>query len=131
NNNLTLNGVTLSSTTLDALANEINDLGTSSLAGLEATVNGSGDLEIVSRVGTDLRFSFGTGAPAGTVEVTGRTGTGTQMVNNSTDAAVLGGEISLVMQEGFSVVSASPAVGNLFAPLTDASFTAVPINAFD
>src|SRR5690625_5686840 len=83
NNNLTLNGVTLTSTTLDALANEINSLSTSSLASIRAEVNTNGDLEVVSEVGADLRFSFSGSLPAGTVEVAGRTGTGTQTVNRS------------------------------------------------
>lgn len=131
NNNLTLNGVTLTSTTLDALANEINSLSTSSLASIRAEVNTNGDLEVVSEVGADLRFSFSGSLPAGTVEVAGRTGTGTQTVNSRDNAAVIGGQISLVLAEGYSVASASPEVGNLFAPMTDASFTAVPINAFD
>ncbi|MDQ2077337.1 flagellar hook-basal body complex protein [Marinimicrobium sp. ABcell2] len=131
NGNLTLNGVTLSATTLDGIANEINNLSTSSLASITAEVNTTGDLEIVSRVGTDLRFGFSGSQPAGNIEVAGRSGTGTQTVNSRNDAAVVGGNISLVMAEGYSVASASPEVGNLFAPLTDASFTPMPINAFD
>src|SRR5690606_16608259 len=54
NGNLTLNGITLSSNNLAALANEINALTTSTLPGISATVNTAGDLEIVSAVGTDL-----------------------------------------------------------------------------
>lgn len=131
NGNLTLNGVTLSSTTLDGIANEINNLSTSSLAGMNASVNDAGDLEVISEVGADLRFAFGGSQPAGNLEVAGRAGTGTQIINNSQDAAVIGGNISLIMEEGYRVNSTSPQVGNLFAPLTDASFSDFPINAFD
>ncbi len=131
NSNLTLNGVVLNGQNLAALANEINGLSTSTLAGIQATVNTAGDLEIVSQVGTDLRFSF-TGALApGNIEVIGRPGTGNQTLNTSGDAIVVGGEISLVMAEGYEVTDSIPAAGNLFAPFTAASFTDFPINAFD
>lgn len=131
NSNLTLNGVTLSSTTLDGIANEINNLSTSSLAGMTASVNSAGDLEVISQVGADLRLAFGGSQPAGSLEVAGRAGTGTQIIDNSQNAAVVGGSISVIMDEGYRVNSTSPQVGNLFAPLTDASFSDFPINAFD
>lgn len=131
NGNLTLNGVTLTATNLAALANEINALRTSTLPGISATVNTAGDLEIVSSVGTDLRFSFAGPLPAGQVDLQGRPGTGMQTINNINDAAVIGGSISILMDEGYAVASSNPAVGNLFAPLTPASFTDVPINEFD
>src|SRR5690606_39928064 len=60
-----------------------------------------------------------------------RPGTGMQTINNINDAAVIGGSISILMDEGYAVASSNPAVGNLFAPLTPASFTDVPINEFD
>jgi len=131
NNNMTLNGVTLSSTTLDGIANEINALSTSTLPGISAQVNSLGDLEVASSTGSDLRFAFTGANAAGTLEVTGRSGTGTQTVANQTDAAVIGGSLDIQMDEGFTLDSTTPTVGNLFAPLTDASFTEVSINAFD
>jgi len=131
NNNLTLNGNTLSSTTLDGLANEINNMSTSSLAGINAEVNSQGDLEIVSRTGLDLRFGFGGSQPAGSLEVVGRTGTTSQTLSSRDEAVVIGGQLSLQMNEGYSLNSATPSVGNLFAPLTEASFEPAPINAFD
>ncbi|UZJ45197.1 flagellar hook-basal body complex protein [Marinimicrobium sp. C6131] len=131
NNNFTLNGVTLTSTTLDGLANEINGLGTSQLAGIRAEVNSTGDLEITSRVGADLRFGFGGSQPPGTLDVIGRTGTGIQTVNTNTEDVVVGGSLTIQMEEGYSLLSAEPSVGNLFSPLTDDSFSEVAINAFD
>ncbi|WP_286807105.1 MULTISPECIES: flagellar hook-basal body complex protein [unclassified Marinimicrobium] len=131
NNNFTLNGVQLNSTTLDGLANEINNLGTSQLAGISAQVNSTGDLEIVSRVGTDLRFGFTGIQPPGTLDVIGRTGTGTQTVNTNSTDVVIGGSLNVLMDEGISLNSTTPSVGNLFAPLTEDSFNEVAINAFD
>ncbi|MGD8176796.1 flagellar hook-basal body complex protein [Marinimicrobium sp. ARAG 43.8] len=131
NNNFTLNGVTLSSTTLDALANEINGLSTSQLPGIRAEVTATGDLQITSRVGTDLRFGFGGSLAPGSMDVVGRTGTGIQSVNNNTDDVIIGGSVTVQMEEGYALNSTSPTVGNIFAPLTDDSFTEVAINAFD
>ncbi len=130
NGNLVLNGVTLSSTTLASLQTEINALSTSTLPGVSATVNGAGGLDVVSRVGTDLNFSFAGPSAAGSVTVTG-SGAGTQTVTNLTDAAVVGGSLNLVLDSGFTVTSSTPAAGNLFAPLSPASFTNVTVNAFD
>jgi flagellar hook protein FlgE len=131
NGNLTLNGIRLSGNNLAALANEINALTTSTLPGISATVNTAGDLEIVSAVGTDLRFAFVGPDPAGRIDIQGRTGTGRQTVDSLDNAAVIGGQISIVMEEGYAITESLPIVGNLFAPLTPASYTAVPINAFD
>ncbi|MDO3382615.1 flagellar hook-basal body complex protein [Gilvimarinus algae] len=133
NGNLTLNGVLLSSTTLAGLEAEINALSTSTLPGITADVNVAGDLVISSAVGTDLSFGFDgdVNPTAGVIDVIGRSGTGVQNLSSTTDGLVVGGEVSIVMEEGFSVASSTPAVGNLFAPLTATSFTDVPINQFD
>ncbi|GAB1266408.1 hypothetical protein NBRC116493_19880 [Aurantivibrio infirmus] len=131
NNNLVLNGVALTSTTLAALEAEINSLTSSTLPGITAVVNGSGDLDISSAVGDDLRFSF-SGAGAGQVDISGRTGTGTQTVTNAptNQSGVVGGTVDIVLQQGYSIASTSPTVGNIFSPLTPASFTPLVINQF-
>ena len=130
NSNLTLNGVGLSSTTLAALESEINNLSTSTLPGITALINGAGDLEITSSVGDDLRFAF-SGAAAGRVDITGTSG-GTQSVTNTptNQAGVVGGSISIVLQENYSVSNPVPAVGNLFAPFTSNTFQPLTINQF-
>ncbi|WP_111643291.1 flagellar hook-basal body complex protein [Marinimicrobium alkaliphilum] len=131
NNNLRLNGVTLSSTNLEGLASEINNLSSSRLPGVRAEVTDTGDLEIVATTGADLRFTFNGPQPAGNADVVGRTGTGTQTVDTLGDAVVIGGSVEITMQEGYALVESTPEVGNLFAPLTPDSFTEVAINAFD
>ncbi|RZA08024.1 MAG: flagellar hook-basal body complex protein [Moraxellaceae bacterium] len=131
NGNLVLNGVTLTSNTLAGLENEINGLTSSKLPGVSATVNPAGDLQLTSAVGTDLNFSFASPSAAGNLDVLGRTGTGVQNLSSINNAVIVGGDIKVVMESGFSIASSTPTVGNLFAPLTAASFTEVPINAFD
>ncbi len=130
NGNLVLNGVTLSATTLAGLQTQINALSTSTLAGVSAVVNGAGDLDIVSKVGGDLNFSFAGPSAAGNLSVTGSS-SGAQTVTNLTDAAVVGGTLNVVIDSGFAITSSTPASGNLFAPITPASFTAVTVNPFN
>ncbi|WP_347330282.1 flagellar hook-basal body complex protein [Marinimicrobium locisalis] len=131
NNNMTLNGVQLNATTLDGLEDEINSLSSSQLAGIRAEINSTGDLEITSAVGADLRFGFAGGQPPGTFDMTGRTGTGVQTVNTNTEDTVVGGGLTILMEEGYSLETATPSVGNLLSPLTEDSFDEVSINAFD
>lgn len=131
NNNMTLNGVQLNATTLDGLEDEINSLSSSQLAGIRAEINTTGDLEITSAVGADLRFGFGGAQPPGSFDLIGRTGTGVQTVNTNTQATVVGGGLTVLMDEGYSLQTATPSVGNLLSPLTEDSFESVAINAFD
>lgn len=131
NGNLTLNGVPLSSTDLAALADEINGLSSSTLPGISASVNTAGDLEIQSLVGTDLKFAFTGPLPAGSLNVQGRSGTGQQTLSDTTNSIVVGGTLSVILDEGYAITDSSPVVGNLFSPFTSASFTDYPINSFD
>lgn len=134
--NLILNGVRLTALNMSGLATQINALSSSTLPGITATVNAAGDLEVDSIVGSDLNFSFsdkdinGASVTAGALTVTGSDGVN-QSLSNLTDAVVIGGDIKIVMESGYSIKSTTPVVGNLFAPLTPASFTPVLINAFD
>jgi flagellar hook protein FlgE len=94
-------------------------------------------LVLDSKVGSDLNFSFsdkdadGNTVAAGTVTVVGADGLAQPALNSLTDALVVGGSLKIVMESGYSIQSTTPVVGNLFAPLTAASFTPVLINAFD
>lgn len=139
----TINGVTLTSSTLadmNDLADEINALSNSTLFGISASVNElTGDLEVVSATGRDLEFSFGAAGDA--VGIIGSQGvfselntiTSPQLVDS---AVKVGGEISITMQEGYSIASSQPTTpvsgGILFGAIGDPTFfTPVPINAFD
>ncbi|MGH1472251.1 MAG: flagellar hook-basal body complex protein [Cellvibrionaceae bacterium] len=133
NSNLVLNGVALTSTTIAGLADEINTLSGSTLPGISATINAStGDLDIASVVGDDLNFSF-SGTGAGQVDLIGRVGTGGQSVSNTpaNQSGVIGGDITIVLQENYTIASSTPTVGNLFAPFTASTFEPVVINEFN
>ncbi|MFO1389073.1 flagellar hook-basal body complex protein [Cellvibrio sp.] len=144
NGNLILNGVRLTALTTSALATQINALTSSTLPGVTAAVvNAAGDLEIESKVGSDLSFSFSdknaagaTIAPAvpgvyGSVTISGSGGTPQPPLTDAVNAVVVGGSLKIVMESGYSIKSATPVVGNLFSPLSPTSFTPVLINAFD
>lgn len=131
NNNLVLNGVTLTSTTLGGLEAEINALTSSTLPGITATLNGAGDLELTSAIGDDLRFTF-SGAAAGRADITGRATTATQVVTNTptNQSGIIGGSIDIVLQQDYTITSTSPTVGNLFSTFGPSSFTPLVINQF-
>lgn len=144
NGNLILNGVRLTALTLDGIATQINALTSSTLPGISASINASGDLEIESKVGSDLNFSFSDKNAAGNtiaapvapntygeIRVVGVDGQTTILSNTTSNAVVVGGSLDIVMESGYAIKSTTPVVGNLFAPLTAASFTPVLINAFD
>ncbi|UTF60815.1 flagellar hook-basal body complex protein [Gilvimarinus sp. DA14] len=141
NGNLQLNGVALSSLTLPELANEINELSTSTLPGVTAEVNTAGNLVITSSVGTDLKFAFDYDfvAPgAESITVDGSDGAGSSQTltapaapGDDEQTIVVGGQISVLMDEGYEIAGSNPAIGNLFSPFAPTSFTEVPVNQFD
>jgi flagellar hook protein FlgE len=136
--NLEINGVRFSAQDIATLAQQIN-APTSALSGVTAAVVGT-NLVLTSARGDDLHFAFNDGSgdippvvlAPGSIEVTGADDDATaQTLNTTTDALVVGGTIEIVMEEGYSIVSSTPVVGNLFAPFQAASFTPVPMNSFD
>lgn len=145
NNNGTfnLNGVTLTSTGLPdmtAMAEEINKLSKSTLLGITAEVNPTtGDLEVASATGADLNFSFT--ASGGVATIMGSSGLPATLGPNPGQTPVgsaikIGGEITVTMQEGYSITSSAPTIpvsgGSMFNSINvPGFFTPVPINAFD
>lgn len=139
----TINGVVLNSSAavdMTELAKEINNLSKSTLFGITATVNAAtGDLEVVSATGRDLEFSFG--AQGDVVGIVGNDGVLEEIDTIATPALVgsainVGGQITITMQEGYSITSSQPTTpvsgGILFGAIGDPTFfTPVPINAFD
>lgn len=144
NGNLLLNGVRLTALTPAGLETQINALTSTTLPGITAKVNAAGDLEVDSKVGSDLKFSFsdknaaGATIPApvapaviGAITIVGNDGVAQPTLQNTTDGVVVGGNLKIVMEAGYTIKSTTPIVGNIFAPLTSNSFTPVLINAFD
>lgn len=131
-----LNGVNLTSTGLPSMtvmADEINALSSSTLFGISASVDDVGNLVVESATGRDLEFSFDTNG--GVAEIQGSRGV-PQIVNDDASAVRIGGEVTVTLQEGYSIQSSAPTVpvygGSMFGSINVPSFfTDVPINAFD
>jgi flagellar hook protein FlgE len=136
NGSFRLNGVNLTSTGLPdmtGLRDEINSLSSSTLFGISAAVDDAGNLLITSATGRDLSFSFD--VAGGNAQVQGRQGI-PQTVSDATSAVKIGGEITITMQEGYSIASSQPTTpvfgGSLFGSTNVPNFfTPVPINAFN
>ena len=141
---VTLNNISLSGDSLDALAAEINSLTNTTLPGITATVNGT-ILELSSAVGDDLVISIASPDDGDSLTVQGNTGAPSQTLE--VDAAndglsdpsffdaglnslAVGGEISIVLEEGYNLENPVPNIG-LFQPLNDSEFTEIVINDFN
>ncbi len=136
NGSFRLNGVNLTSTGLPdmtGLRDEINSLSSSTLFGITATLDDAGNLQITSATGRDLSFAFD--VAGGNAQVQGRQGI-PQTVNDAVNSVRIGGEVTITMQEGYSIASSQPTTpvfgGSLFGSTNVPNFfTPVPINAFN
>lgn len=133
---INLNGVGLTSDSLAALEEEINELSSTSLPGISAVYDDvSGELSITSSVGDDLQISMSSTNNGDSIEIVGNTGAAAQTleqgVNADNDAIVVGGSIQLVLDENYTIDNANPPAIGLFGPITEDSFERIVINAFD
>lgn len=136
NGSFRINGVNLTSTGLPdmtAMRDEINALSSSTLFGISASIDDAGNLLVESATGRDLEFTFDNGG--GNAEIQGRQGI-PQVVNDAVNGVKIGGEVTITLQEGYSIVSSEPTVpvfgGSLFGSTNVPNFfTDVPINAFN
>ncbi|QEY13086.1 flagellar hook-basal body complex protein [Cellvibrio sp. KY-YJ-3] len=136
NGSFRINGVNLTSTGLPdmtALRDEINALSSSTLFGISASIDDAGNLLVESATGRDLEFTFDTAG--GNAEIQGSQGI-PQVVNDAVNGVKIGGEVTITLQEGYSIVSSEPTVpvfgGSLFGSTNVPNFfTDIPINAFN
>ncbi len=136
NGSFRMNGVNLTSTgtpDMTALRDEINALSSSTLFGISAELDGSGNLLVTSVTGRDLDFAFDVGG--GNADIQGGQGPA-QSVNTATQKVKIGGQVTITLQEGYAITSSQPTVpvygGTLFGSINVPNFfTPVPINAFN
>lgn len=143
---VTLNGVTLSATTLAGLGDAINGFTSSTLPGISAELDAAtGDLVVTSSVGDDLRVSINSIDDGDSLEILGNPNAPAEILEVDNDntlnianasaaagnAVVVGGTLNIVLAEGYSAANAAPPSIGLFGPLTDAAFTEVVINEFN
>lgn len=126
-----LNGVNLSASSLEEMEQAINRLTTSTLPGITAAIDETtGDLMVRSSVGDNLRVSV-TGDVNDSIGIIGAPGTPMTALSPSPDnEVVVGGQLEIVLAEGYSATNANPQVG-LFDQLNATAFSEVVLNAFD
>lgn len=154
NGNMTmnLNGIALTGDSLGVLATEINGYSNTILPGISAVHDVvAGTLTITSAVGDDIRLSIDGTDDLDSITVQGNLTADTQVleidtdgvlsdpatvVDASTNSVVVGGAMTITMDEGYSIGNESP-LGQLFQLLGDSTDTANPvfsdvvINSFD
>lgn len=146
NMTVTVNGVALAADTLTALESNINLLSRTTLPGISALVDtATGDLTISSSVGDNLRISIDSFDDGDGIEVLGNPNAPGAILEVDSDgvlnnvsalpsdvnSVVVGGSISIVLDEGYSVANAVPPSVGLFGPLTSQAFDDVVLNEFD
>ncbi|MDN3639960.1 flagellar hook-basal body complex protein [Simiduia curdlanivorans] len=143
---INLNNVPLTSNDLTSLAAEINGLSNSTLPGVTAQLDATtGDLIITSNIGDDLSFTITSTTDGDTLEVLGNAAVPSQTLeadpsNNgvavgntsaTANGVVVGGEIDLILDEGYTLNNPNPPAIGLYSPFTSTSFTPFVINQFD
>lgn len=131
---LTLNGQQLTSTAIPDLVEEINSYRGTTLRGFRASLNEAGDLVIQNQVGRDIRLSINSPIATDSLVVQGAPNSGPVVLGGSTTAdrsAAVGGTVTFVLNEGYTMSRPNPAVSGLFGALTPDEFTPYTLNAFD
>lgn len=134
---VTINGVPLNVNSLAELETQVNQLTNSSLPGISATLDTvTGDLALNSTVGTDLNISI-SGDAGATLNVQGIQGAAQALVSGGADVANVGGSVSIVVEDGYTVDTFLLSGGGasdgseLFEADGAITLTDVVVNAFD
>lgn len=143
---VTVNGVSLQSTNLAQLSEDVNAQSSSFLPGITASIDAeTGDLLLSSSSGSDITLTIDSIDDGDSIEVLGNPNAPSEVLEVDTDstlnianataaagnAVVVGGTIDMVLEQGYSVSNPSPPATGLFSPLTEESFSEVVINQFD
>jgi flagellar hook protein FlgE len=126
---LSLNGVTVSGSSLDLIADAIN-AGSSGLGTVSAAIDGSGDLVITDLIGNDLVFGL-SGDPADTLDVIGAQGSPITLDTTGSSVVAVGGSVDFALDEGVLLANANPSISNLFGSLDPSQFAEFELNTFD
>ncbi|MFY9180458.1 MAG: flagellar hook-basal body complex protein [Venatoribacter sp.] len=134
NMTLTLNGQKLEATSLADIADEINSYRGTTLPGFSAQVDSNGNLVISNQIGRDIKISMQSSVVTDSLVIQGVAGTGPMVLGGSPTAdraGAVGGVVTLVLNENYSMSKPSPRVQGIFENLTDDEFENYTINAFD
>jgi flagellar hook protein FlgE len=136
-NNMTmfLNGQALESTSLVEIAEEINGYSTTTLPGFSAEIDGTtGDLIVNNSIGRDIKIQIDSPTSTDSLVVTGSENAGPVVLGGTITAdtaAVVGGTIDFVINEGYVLSNPIPSISGVMGSLDEAEFTDYVINSFD
>ena len=131
---LTVNGQVLTSSTLQEMADEINSFRSTTLPGFDATINELGDLVITNQIGRDIKVEMNSPVATDSLVVQGAENTGPVVLGGTATAdraAAVGGSVSFIFNEGYTLSQPQPAVSGIFGALTEDEFTPYTLNSFD
>ncbi|WP_028292584.1 flagellar hook-basal body complex protein [Oceanobacter kriegii] len=131
---ITLNGQQLTSTSLEDLAEEINEYTDTSLPGFTAEINADGDLVINSATGRDIDIEISSSTDTDSLVIVGSSTTGPQVLGGSAgaaSAATIGGTVNIVLNEGYNLSNPTPSVSGIFGTLNASEYTEYALNTFD
>jgi len=135
-NNMTLilNGQALESTSLPEMVDEINGLRSTTLPGFMAELNDNGDLIIKNSIGRDIKVEIDSPTTTDSLVVQGSPNAGPVVLGGTATAdtaAVVGGTVEFILNEGYSLSTPVPAVSGVFGALSPDEFEDYVINSFD
>ncbi|UZK04109.1 flagellar hook-basal body complex protein [Venatoribacter cucullus] len=131
---ITVNGQQLNSTSLADIADEINALRSSTLPGFRASIADNGDLIITNQIGRDIKLAMRSPVVTDSLVVQGAANTGPVVLGGTATAdraAAVGGVVTFIFNEGYTLSDPQPAVAGIFGALTPEEFTPFTLNAFD
>lgn len=131
---LTLNGQALTSTNIPELVEEINLLTTTTLPGFNAEENSLGDLVIKNSIGRDIKIEISSPTVTDSIVITSSPNAGPVVLGGTAtadSAAVVGGTIEFILNEGYTLTSPIPSVSGVMGALDESEFTDFVINSFD
>ena len=134
NMRITVNGQQLNSTSLPDIADEINALRSSTLPGFRASIADNGDLIITNQIGRDIKLAMSSPVDTDSLVVQGAANTGPVVLGGTATAdraAAVGGVVTFIFNEGYTLSDPQPAVAGIFGALTLDEFTPYTLNAFD
>jgi flagellar hook protein FlgE len=131
---LTVNGQLLESTSLADIADEINTYRATTLPGFSAEISDNGDLVIYNEIGRDINLSMSSVVDTDSITIQGADNTGPVVLGGSATAdvaAAIGGQVTFILNEGYTLANPDPAVSGIFGALSQDEFTPYVLNAFD
>ncbi len=134
NMTVTLNGQILVASSLEEIAEEINNYRSTTLPGFEAIIEDNGDLTINNSIGRDILLEINSPTVTDSMVITGSPNAGPVVLGGTATsdvAASIGGSIEFILNEGYSLTTPVPAISGIFGALSADEFEDFVLNSFD